>query len=118
MKRSNLVSILESLDKLGIHNLKGVFWNLNQSELIEEAIKRSEGVLTDTGALMADTGKFTGRSPKDQFIVKDDVTQDKVWWGDINIPFDAEKFNRNFEEFAKYANDEIKAGAPKVMAKV
>jgi len=102
MKRTNLISILESLDELGIHNPKGVFWNLNPSELVEEAIKRSEGVLTDTGALMADTGKFTGRSPKDRFIVEDDVTQDKVWWGEINIPFDLQKFDQLYEKMVAF----------------
>ena len=102
MKRTNFISILDSLDKLGIHNPKGVFWNLNQSELVEEAIKRGEGVLSDNGALIADTGKFTGRSPKDRFIVKDDVTQDKVWWGDINIPFSPKKFDQLYEKMVAF----------------
>ncbi|MEQ9437605.1 MAG: phosphoenolpyruvate carboxykinase (ATP) [Cyclobacteriaceae bacterium] len=102
MKRSNLISIFGSLDHLGIHNPKGVFWNLNPSELVEEAIKRSEGVLTDTGALMADTGKFTGRAPHDRYIVKDEVTAEKVWWGAVNIPFDPDKFDRLYEKMVAF----------------
>lgn len=102
MKRTNLVSILGSLEQLGIHNPKGVFWNLYPAELVEEAVKRGEGVLTDTGALMANTGKFTGRSPQDRFIVKDDVTTDKVWWGNVNIPFDPEKFDRLYEKMIAF----------------
>ncbi len=102
MKRSNLTSILQSLENLGIQNTKGVFWNLHPAELVEEAVKRGEGVLTDTGALMADTGKFTGRAPKDRFIVKDEITADKVWWGDINIPFDPAQFDRLFQKMVAF----------------
>ena len=80
MKDTNLKSLMEDLIGLGLTNVKGVLWNLNQAELTMEAIKNGEGVLTDTGALMCDTGKFTGRSPKDRFIVRDEITEDKVWW--------------------------------------
>jgi len=93
MKSTNLKSLLEDLLDLGLENIKGVLWNLNPAELTTEAIKNGEGVLADTGALMVDTGKFTGRSPKDRFIVKDELTKDKVWWGDINIEFDEAKFD-------------------------
>ena len=68
--------------------------NLTPAELVEHALRRQEGTLTDTGALMADTGQFTGRSPKDRFIVKDANTTDSVWWGDINIAFDPDKFEQ------------------------
>ncbi|MFP4090446.1 MAG: phosphoenolpyruvate carboxykinase (ATP) [Cyclobacteriaceae bacterium] len=102
MKRTNPASVLNSLDKLGIHNAKGVFWNLHPAELVEEAVKRGEGVIADSGALMCDTGKFTGRAPKDRFIVKDDITKDKVWWGDVNIPFDAVKFDKLFDKMVKF----------------
>ncbi|HAS59944.1 MAG TPA: phosphoenolpyruvate carboxykinase (ATP), partial [Algoriphagus sp.] len=58
-----------------------------------------------TGALMADTGKFTGRSPKDRYVVKDAQTEDAVWWGDINIPFDEEKFDRLLEKMKAFLSD-------------
>ncbi|WPP48360.1 phosphoenolpyruvate carboxykinase (ATP) [Catalinimonas niigatensis] len=102
MRRTNLSSILKSLEDLGIHHTKGVFWNLHPAELVEEAVKRGEGVLADSGALMCDTGKFTGRSPKDRFIVKDELTKDKVWWGEVNIPFDADKFDQLYEKMVKF----------------
>jgi len=98
MKNTNLKSLMEDLIGLGLANVKGVLWNLNQAELMMEAIKNGEGVLTDTGALMCDTGKFTGRSPKDRFIVKDEITKDKVWWGDINISFDEDKFDSLYDK--------------------
>ena len=98
MKRTDLSSILKSLEELGIHHAKGVLWNLEPAQLVEEAVKRGEGVLTDTGALMCDTGRFTGRAPNDRFIVQDDATRDTVWWGNINIPFDADKFDQLFDK--------------------
>ncbi|UII19190.1 phosphoenolpyruvate carboxykinase (ATP) [Fulvivirga ligni] len=98
MKRSNLESIFKGFKNLGLANAKGVLWNLTPAELVSEAIKNNEGVLTSTGALMCDTGKFTGRSPKDRYIVKDDITADKVWWGNINIPFDSDKFDKLFDK--------------------
>ncbi len=66
--------------------------NLTPAELVQHAVKNGEGVLTDTGALMADTGEFTGRSPKDKFTVTDSKTENTVWWGDVNQKFDSAKF--------------------------
>lgn len=68
-------------------------YQLEVPELVEEALKNGEGTLADTGALAIDTGKFTGRSPKDRFIVCDDLTRDTVWWGDINLKFSEENFD-------------------------
>lgn len=93
MHATETLAFEEKLGYLGIKGAKQVMWNLTPAELIEEALANGEGNLTDTGALMCDTGKFTGRSPKDRFIVKDDYTNEDVWWGDINIPFDADKFD-------------------------
>lgn len=104
MKNTNLKSIFEGLDELGLSNAKGVMWNLQPAELISEAVKNGEGVLANNGALMVDTGKFTGRSPKDRFIVQDQFTEDKVWWGDINKPFDADKFDALFNKMIGEAN--------------
>lgn len=66
--------------------------NLTPAELVEAALTRGEGQLADSGALAADTGEFTGRSPKDKFCVKDAKTEGTVWWGDVNQPFDSDKF--------------------------
>lgn len=79
-------------------------YQLDIAQLVEEALKNEEGTLTSTGALAIDTGKFTGRSPKDRFIVMDDLTRDRVWWGDINIPFAAADFDRLQEKMCAYLN--------------
>jgi phosphoenolpyruvate carboxykinase (ATP) len=87
---------------LGIRNVEDAYWNLTPAELVEESIIRGEAVLTDKGALAVDTGKFTGRSPKDKFIVCDETTEKSVWWGDINIKFDPLKFDRLYEKVCAY----------------
>mgnify|MGYP000844151467 FL=1 len=87
---------------LGLKHFSDAYWNLSPAELVEETIIRGEGMLTDTGALAVDTGKFTGRSPKDKFIVCDEKTEKAVWWGDINIKFDPEKFDRLYEKVTSY----------------
>ena len=63
-----------SISTLGLSNVAAAYWNLEPAQLIEETLVRGEGVLTNTGALAVDTGEFTGRSPKDRFIVEDDIS--------------------------------------------
>lgn len=104
MKESGLKSAKCDLSALGL-KVKTAKWNFQPGALIEEAIKNGEGLLTDTGALMCDTGKFTGRSPKDRFIVEDEKTKGSVWWGNINIPFTPEKFDRIQEKMIKFLED-------------
>ena len=82
-----------SVAELGLSNVEMAYWNLHPSELVEETILRGEGILTDVGALAIDTGEFTGRSPKDKFVVYDENTKDSVWWGDVNNRFDSDKFD-------------------------
>src|SRR5688572_28929310 len=105
MKESGHKSNAVGLDSLGIKEAKEVLWNLSPAELVEEAIKNGEGQLTETGALMCDTGKFTGRSPKDRFVVMDAKTESSVWWGDINIPFSPEKFDKLEAKMVDFLKD-------------
>lgn len=93
------------LEKLGVKGNERVHWNLTPAQLVEHAILRGEGKLCDNGAFAADTGKFTGRSPKDKFIVTDEMTEDSVWWGDINIRFDADKFDKLQNKVLAYLED-------------
>ncbi len=91
-----------SVASLGLGNVAAAYWNMTPAELVEEAIVRGEGRLVDSGALAADTGEFTGRSPKDRFIVKDAITENAVWWGDVNIPFDSLKFDLLYHRVCAY----------------
>ncbi len=91
-----------TLSSIGLGQVETAYWNLSPAELVEETLDRGEGVLTDNGALAIDTGEFTGRSPKDKYVVYDDITKDSVWWGDVNNKFDAEKFDPLFNRVAAY----------------
>ena len=93
-----------SLESYGIKNAK-VHYQLSPEELHYDAIEHQMGTETNSGALAINTGKFTGRSPKDRFIVKDEVTSEKVWWGEINIPFDSEKFDKLYKKVADYLSE-------------
>ena len=84
---------------------KSVYYQLSPAALIEQAILNGEGKLADSGAFAADTGEFTGRSPKDRFIVYDDITSDTVWWGDINIPMSPDKFDALYNRVCNYLSD-------------
>jgi phosphoenolpyruvate carboxykinase (ATP) len=82
--------------------------NLHSGILVEHAVRRGEGLLADNGALVAYTGKYTGRTPKDKFTVKDPVTTELVNWGDVNQPFDSEKFDALFDRVtASLRNKEL-----------
>lgn len=90
-----------TLESYNIHNATE-YWNLSPEELVEHTIKKDLGVLTDTGAIAIETGKFTGRSPKDRFIVKDDYTADTVDWNNINMPFPSDKFDQLQQKMVEY----------------
>lgn len=90
-----------SLKPYGIHPKK-VMYQLDPNLLHQMTIDLKMGREAANGALAINTGKFTGRSPKDRFIVEDDITRNKVWWGDINLPFDAEKFDRLYHKITNY----------------
>ena len=93
-----------SLNSLGIKNAK-VRYQLTSDELHEETIKNEQGVASSLGAIAVNTGEFTGRSPQDRFIVKDEVTKDLVWWSDINIPFESEKFDALYNKVVNYLSE-------------
>ena len=90
-----------NLSQLGL-NVATAHWNLSPEELVSKTLELGQGVLNDTGALCANTGKFTGRSPKDKFTVKDAITQDSVDWGDVNIPMTPEVFDNLYNKVAAY----------------
>ena len=81
------------LERLGIVNAKAVYRNLTPAELTEHALRRGEGTLSNTGALVVKTGKYTGRSADDKFIVDTPAVHDEIAWGSVNRPIEQEKFN-------------------------
>ena len=93
-----------SLEKYGIKNAT-VRYQLSPKELQGITIEKDQGVETANGTLAVNTGEFTGRSPMDRFIVKDNITKDRVWWGDINIPFDADKFDKLYKKVVDYLSE-------------
>lgn len=95
----------DTLNNYNIHTSESIYWNLLPAQLIEMSVKKKLGTLTNSGALAVDTGEFTGRSPKDRFIVKDNITKDSVFWNDINIPFDTVHFDNLLEKVTKYLSD-------------
>ena len=81
---------------------KKIYKNLSVARLIEDSLHMNEGVLTDTGALLTLTGKYTGRSPKDKFIVDTKAIHDKISWGSVNRPIDRKIFTTIKENMKKY----------------
>jgi phosphoenolpyruvate carboxykinase (ATP) len=91
------------LDNYGISETADVYWNLTTPELYEEIARRNEGIFSDHGALIVDTGEHTGRAAKDKAIVRDETSSDKVFWGEVNKEFSAEKFNALKERMMAHA---------------
>ncbi len=95
----------KTLERLGLARYGAVHENLPPARLIEAAVRRREGMLAESGALVAKTGKRTGRSPKDRFIVEDEVTRDKVDWGAVNKPFSTEAFEAILDKATSYLSN-------------
>lgn len=93
-----------SLEELGIQNAT-VHYQLSPNELHAITIEAGQGIESSTGALAINTGEFTGRSPQDRFIVQDEITNDKVWWGNVNIPFSSENFDKLYNKVTDYLSD-------------
>src|SRR6516162_3133747 len=96
---------MSSVAHFGLTDLlaqKSVQRNLSTPKLVEAALRNGEAVLSSRGALVSETGKRTGRSPKDKFTVKDAITADKVAWGSVNLPFSSEKFDALYDRVVEY----------------
>ena len=93
-----------SLNSLGIKN-STIHYQLSSNELHHKTLEKKQGKESSLGAIAINTGEFTGRSPMDRFIVKDDITKDEVWWGDINIPFESDKFDKLYDKVVSYLSE-------------
>jgi phosphoenolpyruvate carboxykinase (ATP) len=91
------------LDNYGIREPSRVYWNLNTPELYEEIARRNEGVFSNHGAILVDTGEHTGRAAKDKAIVREPGSEDKVFWGDVNKDYPQDKFNALKERMMAHA---------------
>lgn len=92
------------LSSLGVHP-KAIKWRLSPEELVQDSLDKKEGKLIDSGALCIYTGKYTGRSPKDRFIVKDASTESTVDWNAINQPISDD----SYQQLKKLVTDHLSA---------
>ena len=90
------------LESYGIKNIGNIYRNLSTPALYEEIVKRSEGHIAHLGPIVVRTGHYTGRSPEDKFIVKEESSQDKIWWGKTNKSFEVLKFDYLYHRLLAY----------------
>ena len=95
-----------NLESLGLKNINQVHRNLSVESLIEETVKNGEGIIGPRGATIVDTGKFTGRSPKDKYIVDEPSSSDKIWWGSVNKKIDEKIFDELYQSVIDYYNSD------------
>lgn len=101
MQESGIKNPASNLSELGI-NPSIVHWNLSPEALTQKTVELNQGTITSTGALAVNTGKFTGRSPKDKLTVRDAVTENSVDWSDINIAISPEHFDAIYNDITAY----------------
>lgn len=94
----------DNLVNLGLRSSHTIHYQLTPEELVADALRMGEGVLSNTGALVIQTGEFTGRSPKDKFLVRDEITADTIDWNEFNIPLDEKYFDIIFKKVTEHLN--------------
>ena len=94
------------LDSIGLNKVDKVHRNLSIENLIEETVKNGEGIIGPKGATIVDTGQFTGRSPKDKYIVDEPSSSNKVWWGPVNKKIDESIFDELYASVVDYYNND------------
>jgi phosphoenolpyruvate carboxykinase (ATP) len=92
----------KNLYRLGLKNIDNIHYQSTPAELVQDTLRIGEGVLNDTGALVIHTGKFTGRSPKDKFLVKDEITANTVHWNEFNLPIEEKYFDIVYKKMIAY----------------
>src|SRR5512140_1234510 len=93
VRQAIALTSLYGLENHGLKDLRRVYWNLPTAALYEEAIFRSEGQMAHSGPFIVDTGKHTARAASDKFVVREATTEDQVWWGQYNRPFNPLSFS-------------------------
>jgi phosphoenolpyruvate carboxykinase (ATP) len=97
---------LRDLAAHGLNPGGRIWWNPTTPLLYTHALRREDGVLAHGGPLVVDTGKFTGRSPKDKFVVRERESEDRIWWGDVNQPISESNFGHLREKVTSYLDGE------------
>ncbi|MCM1981622.1 phosphoenolpyruvate carboxykinase (ATP) [Lyngbya confervoides] len=95
-------SVLQQLQTLGFKNSGRIYHNLSVPQLVEAALAKGEGCLASNGALVVETGKYTGRSPHDKFIVDEPHSHDEIDWNHLNVPISEENFHRLYQRVLAY----------------
>jgi phosphoenolpyruvate carboxykinase (ATP) len=101
----NTRHIASELEKIGIRTSGNIHGNLCAPVLYEHIITRGEGVTASHGPVIMRTGIHTARAAQDKFVVKQEPSASQIWWGDYNVAFDADKFDRLYEKITAYFND-------------
>lgn len=89
----------------GITACRTAYWNLTPAQLVEMALARGEGRLAANGSLVVSTGKYTGRSPNDKFVVEEPSSRDKIAWGKVNTPIAETCFDRLHAKIIRHVAD-------------
>ena len=93
------------LDRLGIQTLNNVCYNFSSKDLVTDIVNNGEGIIGMRGAAMVNTGIYTGRSPKDKYIVDEPSSNEKVWWGNVNQKIPEGTFNNLFRQIIDFYNE-------------
>eukprot|EP00484_Ammonia_sp_Unknown_P002002 CAMPEP_0197022494 /NCGR_PEP_ID=MMETSP1384-20130603/3354_1 /TAXON_ID=29189 /ORGANISM="Ammonia sp." /LENGTH=571 /DNA_ID=CAMNT_0042450549 /DNA_START=93 /DNA_END=1808 /DNA_ORIENTATION=- len=102
----------KNLEKLGLGDFAPnhsavCYYNLSYGEIADHQARNKEGIFVSNGAFAVDTGKFTGRSPMDKYIVKQEPSASKIWWGDINRPMDLDLYHKLKDEAYFYYKNKV-----------
>ncbi|UCG50705.1 MAG: phosphoenolpyruvate carboxykinase (ATP) [Candidatus Latescibacterota bacterium] len=106
MKEAEVLASDYKLNNHGLDHLYQVYWNLPDPALYEEIVFRNEGRIAHEGPILVNTGRHTARAAADKYVVREQSTEDKVWWGVYNRPFGSEKFNALQSRMQAYCQDE------------
>ena len=102
MLSGTLISPLSGWAGPGLEGYTALHYQLTPEQLVQQTLSRGQGRLADSGALVIRTGKFTGRSPQDRYLVKDDQTASRINWNEFNIPISEDSFDRLFHRLIRY----------------
>jgi len=104
MSLSTIAIPTRQLEELGLQPTNTLHYQLGAEELVNDSLRLQQGVLNNTGALIVKTGEFTGRSPKDKFIVKDEITENTIHWNDFNLPISEKHYHCIHKKITDYLN--------------